>query len=102
MDGSTDGFIVGESIVDGAPCHHLAFAQENIDFQIWIEDGPRPLPRKLLITYKTEPGSPQWAARLSAWDFNPKVSEHFFHFDTPEGAGRIDFMPSRDIKEVRE
>src|SRR5579864_7383829 len=25
----------------GIPCHHLAFTQSNIDWQIWIQDGPQ-------------------------------------------------------------
>jgi hypothetical protein len=29
------------------PCHHLAFEQESIDWQIWIDAGDIPLPRKL-------------------------------------------------------
>jgi hypothetical protein len=67
------GFMVGCHMVDGTPCHHLAFSQESIDWQIWIEDGPRPVPRKLLITHKSEDGSPQYSARLTHWDFRPDV-----------------------------
>ena len=51
MENARTGFLVGEHSVDGTPCQHLAFSQESIDWQIWIEDGPRPLPRKFLITY---------------------------------------------------
>ena len=53
------GFLVGRQLINGRATFHLAFTQKEIDWQIWIEDGPRPLPRKLLITYKNEPGSPQ-------------------------------------------
>ncbi len=89
---ASDGYIVGLHEVDGTPCHHLAFAQDLIDWQIWIEDGPRPVPRKLVITYKDEPGSPQWAARLSDWRFEPVYADHF-DFNPPEGAARIEFLP---------
>ena len=87
------GFLVGRHAVDGTACHHLAFTQETIDWQIWIEDGPRPVPRKLLITYKDEPGSPQYTARLSEWRFEPYLSERHFEFDPPPGADRIEFLP---------
>ena len=53
------GFWVGRHSVDGTPCHHLAFSQDSIDWQIWIEDGPWPVPRKLVITYKQEAGAPK-------------------------------------------
>ena len=44
------------SKVQGQLCHHLAFRQEDIDWQIWIENGPTPLPRKFLITDKKAKG----------------------------------------------
>ena len=43
----------------GVPCHHLAFEQATIDWQLWIDAGKDPLPRKLVITYKTEDEVPQ-------------------------------------------
>ncbi|HTL18811.1 MAG TPA: DUF2092 domain-containing protein, partial [Patescibacteria group bacterium] len=36
----------------GFMCHHLAFTQENIDWQVWIQEGPQPLIRKFVITHK--------------------------------------------------
>jgi hypothetical protein len=87
------GFLVGLHSVDGTACHHLAFRQETIDWQIWIEDGPRPLPRKLLIAYKNQPGSPQYTARLSSWDFEPRLSDSSFEFRRPAGADEIEFLP---------
>ncbi len=86
------GFWVGLHSVDGTPCHHLAFSQETIDWQIWIEDGPRPVPRKLVITYKDEPGAPQYTARLSRWDLQSRLSNHYFEFHPPIGADEIEFM----------
>ncbi len=86
------GFVVGLHTVQGVRCHHLAFSQESIDWQIWIEDGPRPLPRKLLITYKEEPGSPQYEVQLSHWDLGPRISDAYFEFDPPAGAGRMEFL----------
>ncbi len=86
------GFWVGLHSVDGTPCHHLAFSQETIDWQIWIEYGPRPVPRKLVITYKDEPGAPQYTARLSRWDLQSRLSNHYFEFHPPIGAAEIEFM----------
>ena len=90
------GYRVGLRVVDGVPCHHLAFSQETIDWQIWIEDGPRPLPRKLLINYKNEPGSPRYAARLSGWDLQPNLSDSYFQFHPPAGAGEMEFLPNQE------
>ena len=87
------GFLVGRHAVDGIPCHHLAFSQEHIDWQIWIEDGPHPVPRKLVITYTDEQGWPQYSARFTRWDFQPDHSESYFRFQPPAGADQIDALP---------
>ena len=92
------GFYVGRHPVDGTPCHHLAFSQESIDWQIWIEDGPRPAPRKLLITYKDTPGSPQYTARLSGWDTKPEIARHWFTFEPPASATQIEFLPDEQME----
>jgi len=86
------GFLVGRHAIDGMLCNHLAFSQEEIDWQIWIEDGPRPLPRKMLITYKNLPGSPQYTAAMSDWDFSPHLSEHAFEFHPSAEASQIEFL----------
>ncbi len=89
------GFVVGRHPVAGTPCHHLAFSQEAIDWQIWIEDGPAPLPRKLVITYKDEPGSPQYSATFSEWDLEPRISKDYFEFRPPVGSDEIEFLPKQ-------
>jgi hypothetical protein len=95
------GNVVGQRILDGVACHHLAFSQETIDWQIWIEDGARPVPRQLVITYKDEPGAPQYIARLSGWDFRPRLSKSFFGFNPPAGADAIEFRPVAEQEVTR-
>ena len=92
IESAETGFVVGRPEVDGAPCHHLAFSNEAIDWQIWIEDGPRPVPRRLVITYRNEPGSPQYIAGLSGWDFHPRLSKPYFVFRPPAGSEEIEFL----------
>ena len=89
------GQVVGVHGCGDKSCNHLLFTQETIDWQIWIETGARPVPRKIVITYKTEPGWPQYEARLSGWDFNPRLSDHAFTFHPPEGADEIEFLHGR-------
>jgi len=87
------GSVIGVHGCGEKRCHHLLFTQDFIDWQIWIETGPRPVPHKLVITYKEETGSPQYEARLSRWDFHPHLSEHAFTFHPPAGASEIEFLP---------
>lgn len=76
-------------------CHHLAFTQDNIDWQIWIKDGFEIVPCKLLITYKNLPESPQYTAYFSNWNFSPRLPDRLFKFVPPEGATEIEFLPRR-------
>ncbi|MCP4265748.1 MAG: DUF2092 domain-containing protein [Candidatus Brocadiaceae bacterium] len=84
---------VGLHEINGVKCHHLAFTQENLDWQIWIEDGRMQVPRKIVITYKLEEGMPQYTAVLSDWNFSPHLPESVFAFIAPVNAEKIKFMP---------
>ena len=84
------GQYVGLHDVQGVRCHHLAFRQEGLDWQIWIEDGEKPLPRKLVITYKATPGQPQYIAILGEWNLSPQLPDSAFTLEIPEGVERVD------------
>jgi hypothetical protein len=90
VQGLTSGTLLGSVTVLDVPCQHLAFSRGNIDWQLWIEDGPRPVPRKFVITYKDEDGSPQFTAIFSHWDFDTKLPDFVFDFQPPAGASKID------------
>ena len=90
------GYVVGRSTIDGVECHHLAFAQETIDWQIWIQTGPEPLVRKIVITYKDEPGWPQYTGRIFNWNLSPRLSKRYFEYEPPADAMRVEFLPSQD------
>lgn len=83
---------VGLILVGGVPCHHLAFQTPEVDWEIWIEDGPKPLPRRLLLTDKSVEGSPQMMANLSDWNLAPQFSADFFTFTPPQNAQKITFL----------
>src|SRR5579872_1690564 len=85
----TSGSDIGSVTVMGVPCEHLAFTQDNIDWQVWVENGPRPVPRKFVITYKDEPDSPQFTAIFSNWDFTTPLPDFVFKFEPPPGASKI-------------
>lgn len=88
--GVLGGRLVGESRVDGVAVDHLAFRQATIDWQLWVEKGPRPLPRKLVITTRFEVGEPQFTALLD-WNLRPEIAAGTFDFVPPPGARRIGF-----------
>jgi hypothetical protein len=79
---------VGPSAVEGVTCEQYAFRQEGVDWQIWIELGEFPLPRKLVIRTLTDDAKPQHREVLS-WNLAPSFSENAFTFDPPADAHRI-------------
>ena len=91
-EGLTSAFVVGKAMVGGVPCDHVAFRNREVDWQIWIEAGGKPLPRKFIVTSKKVPQSPQFVVLLTKWDTAPKITEATFRFDPPKGSRQIDFV----------
>ena len=90
MDGVTSGFVVGQSMIEGVKCDHLAFRAPHVDWQIWIEQGKRPLPRKMVITTRDMPNEPQFEVVVTKWDLQPGIDARTFEFVAPKGAQRIE------------
>jgi len=90
----TEGVLYGRYLglhrAAGSLCHHLAFVQDTIEWQIWIDAGEVPLPRKIVITYVREPGEPQYSATIHKWNLAPTFPEGLFTFQAPPGAERVD------------
>jgi hypothetical protein len=89
MQHIVSGSDVGPVTVLGTPCEHLAFSLGAVDWQVWIEQGANPVPRKIVITYKDEEGSPQYTAILSDWNLDARLPDSVFAFAPPAGVSRI-------------
>ena len=89
---ATSGFVVGPSVAGGVKCTHLAFRGGEVDWQIWIEDGDKPLPRKFVLTSKKVAGEPQFTVVIRNWDVAPKLANAEFNFTPPKGAKKIEFL----------
>jgi hypothetical protein len=87
------GWYVGLHEVAGVKCHHLAFRQDAIDWQVWVEDGPRAVPRKIVITHKELPGYPQFIAVLDKWDLSVNLPDSSFESKIPPDSKRVDLQP---------
>jgi hypothetical protein len=87
------GQYLGAGPVLGTLCHHVAFHNEGVDWQVWIQDGPRPLVRKAMMV-STDPEVP---ARLTVnfkdWDPGTKLPDFLFSYDPPADAMKIEVLP---------
>jgi hypothetical protein len=92
MENVMSGFVVGEVELHGVMCDHLAFRDGLVDWQIWIAQGDRPLPMKMVITTLDVPNAPQFSVVMTDWNLHPLFLEGKFKFTPPKDAVRIDFL----------
>lgn len=81
---------IGPSQVEGTTCEQYAFRQPGLDWQIWIQNGDYPLPRKLVITTLTDEARPQHT-QVFTWNLAPSFNDAAFAFDPPPDAQKIAF-----------
>jgi hypothetical protein len=80
---------IGRGVIDGVECEHLAFRNAETDWQLWVEVGERPVPRKLVITSKTINSAPQYTLRVKSWKTGFEPAAEAFAFVPPEGAKKV-------------
>jgi hypothetical protein len=91
---------IGQGVVDGVECEHLAFRNPDLDWQLWVEIGPRPIPRKYVITNKAVTGMPQYTLRIKDWRTDAQVAADAFAFQPPADARKVELTALREIDEI--
>jgi hypothetical protein len=79
---------VGPATIDGVETDHFAFREADVDWEVWIQQGDQPLPRKLVIVDRSDPSRPTFTSRLT-WMVNPTFSDADFTFVPDANAKRI-------------
>lgn len=67
----------------------MAFRDLDVDWQIWIEVGARPIPRKYVVTSKGVGAAPQYTLRIKDWNTDVAISGDAFAFTPPQGANKV-------------
>lgn len=88
-DGITDAKHVGRGVVAGVECDHLAFRTADVDWQLWVQVGDKPIPRRYVITSKTVAAAPQYTIQIEDWHTDVPLDAAAFTFDPPRGAMRV-------------
>lgn len=96
----TSGAYHGMAMVGGVVAHHLAFRTKDIDWQIWIQAGPVPLPLKFVITTKWMTAAPQYSVRFRDWQANVEAPDATFRFQPAAGAVRWKSIKVNELGEV--
>lgn len=84
----TSAIDIGSSSVGGTTCEQYAFRQDGLDWQVWIQQGDYPLPRKLVLTTLTDDARPRHS-KLLTWNLAPSFNDATFTFDPPKDAQKI-------------
>lgn len=82
----------GQDFIGDDLCDHYAFRQGDIDWQIWITAGTKPLPRKLVITNRADEARPQ-SVTLISWNLKPAFKDAAFTFTPPKGSTAVELRP---------
>lgn len=99
-DDIVDAKYVGEGVIGGVDCDHLAIRDRETDWQIWIERGDKPIPRKYVITSKAVTGAPQFTLIVRHWKDTPALSADVFAFKAPAGAEKVTAKDLSSFDEV--
>jgi hypothetical protein len=98
MDGMSVGRYIGRERMGDVYAHHLAVTEKDVDWQLWIKDGPDPVPLRYVITTKSLAEQPQFTAELRNWKPNEPLSDEQFAFQPPVGAKRMTFGELQKMK----
>jgi hypothetical protein len=99
-EGMIDAKHIGMGVIDGVECEHLAFRNQDTDWQLWVEAGARPAPRKYVITSKTVAQAPQYTLRIKEMRTDVKPDPAAFVFKAPDGVQQVALNALGDIDEV--
>jgi hypothetical protein len=80
---------IGRGVIDGRECEHLAFRNFDTDWQLWVEVGEKPIPRKMVITSKTLNNAPQYTLRVKGWKTGVEPAREAFLFTPPAGTKKL-------------
>ncbi|WP_091129927.1 DUF2092 domain-containing protein [Microvirga guangxiensis] len=100
MAGVLEAKHIGRGVVEGVECEHLAFRNLDTDWQIWVEVGDRPVPRKYVVTSKAVGAAPQYTLRLRDWKTGVSQAQDAFSFKPPEGSSGVAITMLNDIDDI--
>ncbi|HKD47698.1 MAG TPA: DUF2092 domain-containing protein [Rhizomicrobium sp.] len=88
-EGLLDSRHIGRGVVNGVPCDLLAFRTPDVDWQIWVQVGDKPIPRKYVITSKTVAQAPEYTIMITDWRTDAPADANQFVFNPPKGATKV-------------
>jgi hypothetical protein len=95
MAGVIDIKDLGSGVIGGVECDYFAFRNKEVDWQIWVTQGPKPYPRRYVITSKDMAHSPQYTIQIRNWKTGSAVASDDFVFNNLTKAKKVNV---KDLK----
>jgi hypothetical protein len=89
----TSARALGVERVDTRWCAHYVYQQSGADWELWVEQGRRPLPCRTLITDTTQPSRPRHEVTYR-WNLAPALPASTFVFRPQAGATETELQPA--------
>ncbi|MEF0862186.1 MULTISPECIES: DUF2092 domain-containing protein [Rhizobium] len=91
---------ISSAFVDGVECEYLTFRTPEIDWQIWIQTGEIPIPRRYVITSKHVAQAPQYTLEISDFKSGSDVAAVSYNIDIPTSAKKVDLSELQSLDEL--
>jgi len=99
-EGVIEAMDIGPGVISGIKCEHLAFRAQDVDWQLWVQSGDKPIPRKLVITSKAVGGAPQYTLVIRDWKTDVPAEASDFEFTPPPDAAKLDLSALKTLDEL--
>ncbi|MDG3583921.1 DUF2092 domain-containing protein [Galbibacter pacificus] len=81
----------GTETIDDVECQEILASNNKMNFQLWITNDEKALPKKIVIIHK-DGDRQQYEATFKNWKINTDVEDTIFNFYPPEGSKNISIM----------
>jgi hypothetical protein len=100
MENVTDAKALGEGMIRGQMCDHIAFRTNDVDWQIWIAQGDKPFPCRFTITSKMTVQAPSYSMEFSGWKSGSDVSSDDYQLKTAADAKEVSISDLKSLDEA--
>jgi hypothetical protein len=95
----TSATYVGPAMIDGVQTDQYAFRQPGLDWQIWIQRGAQPLPKKILLTTTDDRARPERSIAMT-WQLGVQHPASDFAFTPPTNSQKIKLAETSEENHV--
>jgi hypothetical protein len=102
MENVIGAVALGEGMIRGQMCDHLAFRTAEVDWQIWMMQGDKPFPCRFTITSRMTALAPSYSIEFTGWKSGAEVAADDFQLKPAANAREVTITELKGLDEVPE